>query len=79
MDNNNDIQLDHGLQERIGEIASANGISPAEVIREAIESYWPMNETWGERAERLGLVGCVDDAPEDLSTNPKYFEGFGRE
>jgi hypothetical protein len=24
------------------------------------------------------LCGIVDDAPEDLSTNPKHFEGFGR-
>ncbi|MEQ8211815.1 MAG: hypothetical protein RH917_18605 [Lacipirellulaceae bacterium] len=25
-----------------------------------------------------GLIGCIDDAPEDWSTNPKYMEGFGR-
>jgi len=25
-----------------------------------------------------GLVGCVKDAPADLSTNPKYMEGFGK-
>ena len=24
------------------------------------------------------LVGCVKDAPSDLSSNPKYMEGFGR-
>ena len=24
------------------------------------------------------LVGSVEDAPPDLSTNPKYLEGFGR-
>ncbi len=25
-----------------------------------------------------GLIGCLD-GPGDLSTNPKYFEGFGRD
>jgi predicted DNA-binding antitoxin AbrB/MazE fold protein len=24
-----------------------------------------------------GLLGCIDDGPTDLSTNPKYMEGFG--
>ncbi|NET09581.1 MAG: DUF2281 domain-containing protein [Merismopedia sp. SIO2A8] len=23
-------------------------------------------------------IGCVDGGPEDLSTNPKYMEGFGQ-
>lgn len=27
--------------------------------------------------ERAGLIGCIKDAPLDLSTNPKYLEGFG--
>lgn len=26
-----------------------------------------------------GLIGCLKDAPSDLSTNPKYMEGFGRD
>ncbi len=26
-----------------------------------------------------GLIGCLTDAPPDLSTNPKYMEGFGRD
>ncbi|MBX3413008.1 MAG: antitoxin family protein [Pirellulales bacterium] len=26
-----------------------------------------------------GLLGCVKDAPPDLSTNPKYMEGFGED
>jgi predicted DNA-binding antitoxin AbrB/MazE fold protein len=31
-----------------------------------------------DAAVRSGVIGCVDDAPHDLSTNPKYMEGFGR-
>jgi hypothetical protein len=26
---------------------------------------------------RRGLIGCIDGGPSDLSTNPKYMEGFG--
>lgn len=35
-------------------------------------------ETAYDAAERLGLIGCVKDAPSDLSTNPKHLEGFGQ-
>lgn len=28
-------------------------------------------------AFRSGILGMVDDQPSDLSTNQKYFEGFG--
>lgn len=30
-----------------------------------------------ERWEKAGLIGCIKDAPPDLSTNPNYMEGFG--
>ena len=31
-----------------------------------------------ELLDRAGLIGCVKDAPPDLSTNPQYMEGFGK-
>jgi hypothetical protein len=34
-------------------------------------------ETVYDKMVRLGLLGCVDDAPPDLRTNPAYMEGFG--
>jgi hypothetical protein len=27
--------------------------------------------------QSLGFIGCIKDGPSDLSTNPKYMEGFG--
>jgi len=30
-----------------------------------------------ESMSKAGLIGCVKDAPSDLSTNPRYMEGFG--
>jgi predicted DNA-binding antitoxin AbrB/MazE fold protein len=26
---------------------------------------------------KSGYLGCLQDTPQDLSTNPKYMEGFG--
>ena len=34
-------------------------------------------ESLFDALNEAGLIGCVIDAPEDLSTNPKYLEGFG--
>ncbi len=28
--------------------------------------------------DAAGLIGCIKDAPSDLSTNPQFMEGFGR-
>lgn len=29
--------------------------------------------------QERGLIGCLTDAPADLSTNPRYMEGFGQD
>jgi hypothetical protein len=29
-------------------------------------------------ARKLGVIGIADDLPPDLSTNPRYFDGFGK-
>lgn len=31
-----------------------------------------------EILDEAGLIGCLEDGPPDLSTNPKYMEGFGK-
>lgn len=77
MRKSNGLQLDDSLQRRIEEFAHAKDVSAEEIVREALEQYFANQETWEERAERLGLLGCVQGTPPDLSTNPKYFEGFG--
>jgi predicted DNA-binding antitoxin AbrB/MazE fold protein len=28
--------------------------------------------------DKAGLIGCINDGPPDLSTNPKYMEDFGK-
>lgn len=59
-----------------------------EVLSEALRSYRPARAKDGngekqklfyDALQESGLIGIVKDAPPDLSTNPKYMEGFGRE
>ena len=35
-------------------------------------------ETCFDIAERIGVIGAIDNLPADLSTNPDHFEGFGQ-
>lgn len=35
------------------------------------------NEKRGWQKRELGFLGSLKAAPKDLSTNPKYMEGFG--
>lgn len=51
------------------------------VVREALEQYLDESREIrsGSFLELAGdLVGCVKDAPPDLSSNPKRLEGYGR-
>ena len=36
------------------------------------------SETVYEKLSRLGLIGCIEGTPPDLSTNKAYLEGLGR-
>jgi predicted transcriptional regulator len=83
------LQVDSDLQHRIEEFARAFGVTPADVIREAFENFEASRhqatgpsttgETLYDAFQEAGLIGCLADAPPDLSTNQAYFEGFGRE
>jgi metal-responsive CopG/Arc/MetJ family transcriptional regulator len=55
--------------------------SESDLVREALESYLAeasVTLSAFDVAQRAGLIGCVRRAPRDLSTNPRYFEGFGK-
>jgi predicted transcriptional regulator len=74
------LDIDDAVKRRIEDIARTQGVSTEDVVRAAIEQFisaqeWP--ETWLERAEALGLIGCSESSPPDLSTNKAYMEGFG--
>lgn len=83
-----DLQLGADLEGRVEELARISGMSPVDVVRVALEEYASRRgncnatqdgQTLFDRVERAGLIGCLKGAPADLSTNPKYMEGFGRD
>ena len=81
MGRENTIRVDDAeLRRRVERRARANGTSEADIVREALEEYLAAQEgdTCYDGAQRVGLIGCVEDAPSDLSTNPDHFQGFGR-
>jgi predicted DNA-binding antitoxin AbrB/MazE fold protein len=57
-----------------------------EVVRLVVESASSETQDEASQAEptlfdvlnEVGLVASIKDAPPDLSTNPKYMEGFGK-
>ena len=75
------VRLDAEIERRLREAARAAGKNESEVVREALTAYLAghqRRENALEVARRAGIIGCAKGLPSDLSTNPDYFEGFGR-
>lgn len=61
--------------------AKRRRISRSRVIREAVDAYLtgPKVARPASILDSMGdLVGCVRDAPADLSTNPAYLDSLGK-
>jgi predicted DNA-binding protein len=75
------VRVNAKLDEQLRREASTLGKAESDVVREALEQYFSRkepSETCYDLAEKLGLIGCAKRTPEDLSTNRKHFEGFGK-
>jgi hypothetical protein len=68
--------LGAGLRQR----SRASGKTPSDLVRVALGKYLRDGRTQSayELAESAGLIGIVLRVPTDLSTNPRHFEGFGK-
>jgi len=66
-------------------LQEARSLSPEDqqkLVRELSQSESPSGgeqRTVYDALKARGLIGFMTDAPEDLSTNPKYMEGFGQD
>jgi hypothetical protein len=66
--------------------AAERGIDQSDVVREAIVDHlrgrshniMVSTESSFEIASRIGLIGCAEGLPPDLSTNRAYLDGFGQ-
>ncbi len=71
------IRLTPKESARVAKLAKKRGVSKSEVMRLGLAAL----EASGERSALdawKSAVGIVKGGPRDLSTNKKYFEGFGR-
>ena len=74
------VRVPGGIAKRLKERSRATGARESEVVREALELYLSAKhseKTTFDILQEAGLIGCVDGAPRNLSTNKKYFNGLG--
>lgn len=77
------LKLPKALDEKLTAVAKRRRASKTAIVRRALQEYLAQQKeatpTPLTVADLAGhLIGCIDvDGPTDLSTNKKYFEGFG--
>jgi hypothetical protein len=72
------VKLDPKLDREIDAIARRRGTTRSIVIREALAAYVRKEGQPLTFLEAAGdLIGCLKGGPPDLSSNPKYMEGYG--
>lgn len=75
------VRVDEHLKEELEAEAREKGVSPSDVVREALEKHLrprTRRQSCLDIARRIGLVGSAQGLPADLSTNRDHFQGFGR-
>lgn len=75
------VRVPKTLGELLRDRSRARGQTPSDLVRVALETYLGREATPRsayERAQEAGLIGCARRVPKDLSTNRRYFEGFGK-
>lgn len=75
------VRVSSGVARLLKERSRATGAQPSQVVREALEQYLSISrkeETTFELLQKTGLIGCAPGLPRDLSTNRRYFRGFGK-
>ena len=68
------------LRRRLKAAARRSGTRESDLVRGAVELQLAAEEkslTVYETAKKAGLIGAVKGTLRDLSTNAKYFDGFG--
>jgi predicted DNA-binding protein len=74
------VRLSAEVRRRLKASAQRRGTRESDLVRSAVELQLAAEEgvpTAYEHAKKAGLIGAVKGTARDLSTNPKYFDGFG--
>jgi predicted DNA-binding protein len=75
------VRFSSELRQRLKAAAERTGKQESELVRAAVEKHLAeteQTETAYDWLQKAGLIGMVKRGPSDLSTNKKYFEGFGK-
>ena len=79
------IRVPESLGRQLRRRSRLHGLPESALVRVALETYLGQSSEARpafELAEEAGLIGCVGPGakslPQDLSTNPKHFAGFGK-
>lgn len=75
------LKVPETLDRKLSAVVKRRGMQKSVVVREALEQY--LDESREVRSGSFldlagDLIGCVKDAPTDLSSNPKRLDGYGR-
>jgi predicted DNA-binding protein len=74
------VRVSPEMRRRLQAVASRRGKRESDVVRDAVELQLAADEhqvTAYDYLKKAGLIGIVKAKVRDLSTNPKYFDGFG--
>jgi predicted DNA-binding protein len=74
------VRFSTEMRRRLKAAARRSGTRESDLVRGAVERQLAADEdslTAYEHAKKAGLIGAVKGTIRDLSTNPKYFDGFG--
>jgi metal-responsive CopG/Arc/MetJ family transcriptional regulator len=75
------FKVPEALDRKLSAVVKRRGVARSDVVREALVHYLD-NAREVRRGSFLDLagelVGCVKDAPADLSSNPRHLADFGK-
>jgi predicted DNA-binding protein len=74
------VRFSPEMRRRLQAVARRVGRRESDLVRDAVERQLAAEEnpvTAYDLAKRAGLIGAAKGKVRDLSTNPKYFDGFG--
>jgi predicted transcriptional regulator len=79
-DNRITVRVSRDTRRRLQAAARRSGKRESDIVRDAVELHLTAEEhtpTAYDYAQKAGLIGAAKGTLRDLSTNPKYFDGFG--
>ena len=71
------LKVPENLAQQLEHEAKKSSRSRSEIVREALKEKFESKKQRRTMGDALRECGGFFEGPEDLSTNPKYMEGFG--